>query len=217
MADKIKILIADDHPIMRQGLKFVLDEHPDFSIVSEASNGRKAVDILSNNEIDVVTLDVEMPEMGGFEVARYISGKKLNTKIIFLTMYKDEHIFNEAMEVGALGYVLKENAVIDIIECIRSVITGQHYISPALSHLILSKNRGRKTLASSLPSINDLTKTELNILKLISESKTTREIADDLFISYKTVENHRSNIAKKLNLQGAHSLVKFALNNKSVL
>lgn len=216
MNNNLKILIADDHPIMREGLRYVL-EQSGFSNIKEAKNGQEALDLLLKNDFDVVTLDVEMPLMRGFEVSRKIIENKLQTKIIFLTMYKDEQMFSEAMDLGALGYVLKENAVEDIIECIKNVTLGYHYISPALSHFVIKKERALKKISQELPAISDLTKTELSILKLISENKTTKEIADELFISYKTVENHRANISKKLNLHGSHSLIKFAISNKAIL
>jgi DNA-binding NarL/FixJ family response regulator len=215
--EKIKILVADDHPIMREGFKLVLEGYPEFSKVTEAQNGEEALSILLKDDFDIATLDVEMPVMGGFDVARKILEKKINTKIIFLTMYKDEYLFREAMDTGALGYVLKENAVDDIIECIKCVVKGEHYVSPALSHFIFNRQKERKELEEKSPSINNLTKAERTILRLIAESKTTKEIGVELFISYKTVENHRANIARKLNLQGAHSLVKFAITNKSLL
>lgn len=217
MNEKIKILIADDHPIMREGLKIILKENSEFQDVHEAKNGEEALNVLLKDDFDIVTLDIEMPVMSGFDVARNIADKKLKTKIIFLTMYKDEHIFNQAIELGALGYILKENAVTDIIDCIKSVMNGQHYISPVLSNIILKRNISNHELTKNQPSINDLTKTELTILKMISASKTSKEISEELFISYKTVENHRANIAKKLDLHGAHSLIKFAISNKSLL
>jgi DNA-binding NarL/FixJ family response regulator len=211
----VKILVADDHPVMREGFKMLLQEYSEFTSVYEAKNGEEACEILLKNDIDVATIDIEMPVMGGFDVARRISDKQIGTKIVFLTMHKDEQIFHEAMDVGASGYVLKDNAVDDIVESIRCVMNGGYYVSPALTHLILTKNRARKELNNH--TIKDLTRMERTVLKLISESKTTREIAAELFISYKTVENHRSNIARKLKLQGAHSLVKFAIINKSIL
>lgn len=217
MKDKVKILIADDHPIMREGLKLVLEENPEFKVLKEAQNGKDALDALLKEDFDIVTLDIEMPIMGGFDVVRNIIKLKINTKVIFLTMYKDEHIFNEAIELGALGYVLKENAVTDIIDCVKSVMNGQHYISPVLSNLILKRDRSNNELTKNNPSINDLTKTELTVLKMISAGKTSKEISEELFISYKTVENHRANIAKKLDLHGTHSLIKFAISNKNTI
>lgn len=217
MSNKVKILIADDHPLMRQGIKWALNQNPEFNIVGEAEDGAKALKLLRHYQPEIVTLDIEMPLMSGFEIARKIFEEKIQTRIIFLTMYNDEQMFNEAINIGAMGYVLKENAVEDILECVKKVSQGFSYISPALSHFILNKNKELKVLSESLPSIKSLTKTERKILKLISEDCTSKEIAENLFISIKTVENHRSNISRKLNLHGSHSLVKFALNNKAIL
>lgn len=217
MNNKVKILIADDHPLMRQGIKWALEQNEEFNIIGEAEDGEKAFSLLKHHQPDVVTLDIEMPVMSGFEIARKILEEKIQTKIIFLTMYKDEQMFNEAIDIGAKGYVLKENAIDDIVECVKKVSQGSSYISPALSNFILNKNKNLRDMVESVPSIRSLTKTERKILKLISKNLTSKEIAESLFISIKTVENHRSNISRKLSLHGSHSLIKFALDNKTVL
>jgi DNA-binding NarL/FixJ family response regulator len=217
MGKEIKILIADDHPVIRSGIKSVLETEPSFKVAAEAKNGEEAFNLLKENNFDIVTLDVEMPEISGLEIARKMIENKIPVKIIFLTMYKDEDMFNEALDLGAMGYILKENAVDDIVECINSVADGKYYISPIISQYLINRERRIKNLASSSPSIRDLTKTERIILRLIAEDKTTKQIANELFVSYKTVENHRSNISKKLNLIGSHSLVKFAIKNKAIL
>ncbi len=214
MNKKLKILIADDHPLIRRGVIWALSQNSEFEIAAEAETGTKAFDSLVRYKPDIATLDVEMPGMSGFDVARKAMENNIETRIIFLTMYKDEHMFEEAMRIGAMGYVLKENAIDDIVECIKKVSEGFNYISPALSHFLLKKSRELEGFRNTAPSINSLTKTERKILKYISEEKTSREIAESLFISLKTVENHRSNISKKLNLHGTHSLIKFALSNK---
>jgi len=217
MENKIKILIADDHPLIREGLKLVLEKDTVFIITGEAKNGVEALNILRRNKIDIAVLDIEMPLLSGFEVARKIREEKLNVKIVFLTMYKDEQMFNEAMEIGASGYVIKENAVENIVECIKRISEGFNYVSPALSHFLIKSERAHKELIREIPSINDLTKTERMILRMIGEDKTTNQIANELHISYKTTENHRNNISRKLQLKGTHSLIKFAINNKHVL
>ncbi len=217
MIKKINIVIADDHPIIRQGIKWALEQNSEFKIIGEAKNGSSALELLQNSKPDIITLDVEMPELSGFEVARKASEEKIQTKIIFLTMYKDEQMFNEAIELGAKGYILKENAVDDIVECVKKVSEGYNFISPALSHFLLKKRNEMKNFKKDNPTISCLTKTERKILKLISLEKTTKEISEELFISYKTVENHRNNISKKLKLSGSHSLIKFAISNKSLL
>ncbi len=178
---------------------------------------KKHIILLLKFKPDVALIDVEMPKMTGLEIARRLSSEKIETKIVFLTMYKEEDMFNEAMDVGAFGYVLKENAVEDVLESVKVVAEGKYYISPIISGYLVSRLNKQKDLSSKTPSINDLTKAERIILKHISLEKTTQQIADELHISYKTVENHRNNISKKLNLSGTHSLVKFAINNKSLL
>ena len=216
MIDKIKILLADDHPLLRRGLKWVLDGVSNFDVLHQAENGQEALDKVRQNDIDIAILDVEMPELSGLEVTRTANLENNSAKIIILTMYKDEDMFNEAMNAGAMGYVLKENASEDIVNCVNTVAKGNYYISPLISHYLVKRNREIKEL-NQQPSISHLTKTERKVLRLISESRTTNEIADLLFSSSKTIENHRSNISKKLNLKGSHSLVKFAIENKSFL
>ena len=217
MERNINILIADDHPVIRSGIKSVLENESYLKSIVEASDGEQAYNLLKENKFDVVTLDVEMPKINGLEIARKIIEEKINTKIIFLTMYKDEDMFNQALDIGAKGYVLKENAVDNIVECINTVAKGKYYISPTISQYLMNREIKIKNLADLSPSINNLTKTERAILKLISDDKTTKQIANELNISYKTVENHRNNISKKLNLSGSHSLIKYALNNKAIL
>ena len=215
--NKIKIIIADDHPMMRSGVKSVLLKDQQIEILAEANDGKEAYDFILKFNPDVALIDVEMPKMTGLEIARQINSEMINTKIIFLTMYKDEDMFNEAMDAGAFGYVLKENAVEDVLESVKIVSEGKHYISPMISGYLVSRLNRQNDLTSKTPSINDLTKSERTILKFISQDKTSQQIADKLHISHKTVENHRNNISKKLNLSGTHSLVKFAITNKKLL
>ena len=214
---KIKIIIADDHPMMRSGVKSVLLADEQIELVAEAKDGEEAYNYILKHQPDVALIDVEMPKMTGLEIVRRITVENIKTRFVFLTMYKDEDMFNAAMDSGAFGYVLKENAVEDVLESVKSVAEGRNYISPTISGYLVSRLNSQKDLASKTPSIKDLTKAERNVLKLISQEKTTQQIAGELHISYKTVENHRNNISKKLNLSGAHSLVKFALVNKKLL
>lgn len=217
MKKNITIIIADDHPVMRSGIKSVLQNNNQIQILAEAVDGEETWSLIKKYQPNIALLDVEMPKMSGLEITRRVSEQKLNTKIIFLTMYKEEDMFNEAMDAGAWGYVLKENAIEDIIESIKAVFEGNYYISPLISRYLINRLNKKQKFESEQPSINQLTKTERAILKLIAEGKTSQQIADELHISYKTVENHRNNISKKLNLSGPHSLLKFALNNRSLL
>lgn len=217
MKNKIKIIIADDHPMMRSGVKSVLLNDPQIEIAAEAKDGEEAYNYIIKHQPDIALIDVEMPKMTGLEIARRIAAENIKTKIIFLTMYKEEDMFNEAMDAGAHGYVLKENAVEDVLESVKTVSEGRYYLSPLISNYLMNRLNRQKDLKSKTPSVNDLTISERKVLKLISQDKTTQQIADELHISYKTVENHRNNISKKLNLSGSHSLVKFAINNKEKL
>ena len=215
--EKIKVIIADDHPVMWSGVKTVLMTDPQIEIIAEARDGEEAFNLIMKHQPDVALIDVEMPKMSGLEISRRINSENTKTRIVFLTMYKDEDMFNEAMDTGAYGYVLKENAVEDVLESVQLVSKSRNYISPTISGYLVSRFNKQKNLSARLPSINDLTNSERTVLKLISLEKTTQQIADELHISYKTVENHRNNISKKLKLHGTHSLIKFAINNKAIL
>jgi DNA-binding NarL/FixJ family response regulator len=158
-----------------------------------------------------------MPVMNGFEVVREIKSRKLKTEIIFMTMHRDEDMFNEAIDLGAKGFVLKDSALSDIVECLKAVAANNHYTSHSLTSFLINRSRRAIRLTEKQPSINDLTPAERKILKLIAENLTSKEIGEKLFISLRTVEKHRENICQKLNLQGSHSLFKFAVQHKSQL
>lgn len=217
MTSTISVVIADDHPLFRKGLRQSIEEDPSFTILGEASNGAAALRLIEERMPDVAVLDIDMPEMRGLQVARVVQEKKLFVAVIILTIYKEEDMFNEAMDAGVRGYVMKETAVIDLLEAMKAVAMGKYYFSPAIAGHLVSRSQRAKTLLTQKPSLADLTPAEQRILKLIARNKTSKEIADDLSISYRTVETHRTNIATKLNIHGSHSLLKFALENKSVL
>ena len=217
MTHPITLVIADDHPLFRSGLREAIVADTAIHIAGEAGDGEAALSLIRQHSPAMAVLDIDMPKMSGLEVARQLQKEKSDTDLIFLTMYKEEDLFNEAMDLGARAYVLKDSAVNDILSAIHAVADGKYYLSPTLSdHLIKRSARAEKMLRHT-PSLEDLTTAELRILRLIAESKTSKEIADLLSISYKTVENHRTNIASKLHLRGSHSLLKFALENKSDL
>jgi DNA-binding NarL/FixJ family response regulator len=212
---EITIFIADDHPIFRNGLRQIIESESGLNVVGEADDGEAAYQGARQLRPDVIILDVNMPGMDGFEVARKIRDANLPVAIVFLTMYKDPEMFNAALDLGARGYVLKNSALTDIVDCVRAVSSGQHYISPVLSSFLLNRRDRAASFVKGKPSIRDLTPTELRILRFISESRTSKEIAAELFISYRTVENHRANICQKLDLHGSNALVKFAFDHKS--
>ncbi|MBA3601412.1 MAG: response regulator transcription factor [Acidobacteria bacterium] len=217
MSDEIKTLIVDDHPIFRKGLRQVIESDARLKVIGEAENGISALELIENLKPDVVVADVNMPQMGGLELARKIREKNLPVALVFLTMHKDETMFNAAMDAGVSGYVLKDNAVTDITDCIKAVASGRHYITPALSDYLFNRSRKNIVFNEQTDGLNSLTKTERRILRLIAEDKTSREIGELLFIHPRTVDNHRTNISRKLNLHGSHALLRFALKHQSEL
>ena len=217
MKPEIRILIADDHPVFRRGLRQVIESEGGFKVIAEAEDGTAALGMIRNDRPDVAVVDIHMPGTGGFDLMRAIAKDKLNVGVIFLTMYNDESTFNAAMDLGARGYVLKESAITDIIGSIRSVAAGKPYISPALSGFLLGRSDRATQIAREQPGLGDLTPTERRILKMIADYKTSKEIAEQLHIHYRTVDNHRTNICQKLDLHGSRALLKFAVENKSAL
>lgn len=214
---EIQIVIADDHPIFRRGLKCIIETEPGLIVVAEADNGAAAFSHICRHEPDVAVLDLDMPEKDGFDVARAAQAKHLACEIIFLTMHNSESIFNAALDLGVKGYVLKDSSMSEIIDCIRAVLKGRSYVSPQLSTFLINRANRAAAFTRDKQGLNDLTPSERRVLKLISEEKTSRRIAEELFISVRTVDRHRSNICDKLNLRGTNALVKFALANKSEL
>ena len=213
----MRILIADDHPIFREGLRKVIEREPDFEVVAEATDGATALTALRALKPDVAVLDIDLPQLDGFEVVRTLRREALPTPVVFLTMHNDEEMVNEALDLGVNGYVVKDSAVTDIVASIRAAAAGQHFFSPSIAGYLLNRRARAAELAARKPGLGELTPTERRILKLIAENKTSREIAAELFVSHRTVENHRTSICQKLELRGAHALLKFALEHKSQL
>lgn len=214
---EIRIIIADDHPIFRKGLAMTITADPNCRIVAEAGDGAEALKFIQSESADVAVLDVDMPGVGGFDVVREIRRLQLSPEVIFLTMYKDEGLLNKALDLGVKGYILKDSAVADIVSGIKAVVMGQNYISAPLATFLVNRANRIAGLASTAPGVSDLTPAERRILKLIAEDKTSREIADVLFISVRTVERHRLNICLKLGLHGTFALIKFAMEHKAEL
>jgi DNA-binding NarL/FixJ family response regulator len=217
MPAKIKVLIVDDHPLFRRGLRQVVEGDPRFELVGEAGDGETALQLIEAKKPDVAALDVNLPGHSGLEIARKLQAKRSPTRIIILTMYKEEETFNRAMDLCVKGFVLKENAVEDILNGIASVAKGEHYLSPSISGYLVRRRGRAESLAAEKPGLDNLTKAERRILKLIADKKTSRQIAAELFISPRTVEAHRANISAKLELHGSHSLLHFALENRAAL
>jgi DNA-binding NarL/FixJ family response regulator len=217
MSSNSAIVIADDHPVFRRGLRMVIDSEPGLEVVAEVDDGPAAIAAIETHQPKLVVLDVNMPGMNGFDVVRAMQAARSPTAVVFLTMHKDEAMFNAAMDLGVEGYILKDSAVTDITGCIKSVLAGRPYISPQLSEFLLTRSRRSEALNRELPQLQRLTPTESRILKMIADYKTSKEIADILCIHSRTVDNHRTNICQKLELKGSHALLKFAVEHRSQL
>ncbi|MGH9841357.1 MAG: response regulator transcription factor [Blastocatellia bacterium] len=210
-------MLADDHPIVRQGLRLTVEADPLIKVVAEASDGEEALRQIEQLKPQVAVLDIDMPKLDGFGVARELQRRRLSVEIIFLTLHSEEDLFHTAMDLGAKGYVLKESAISEITNGIKVVASGQLFVTPSLTAYLLNRVRRLQSLTDQQPSLNTLTPTERRILSLIADSKSSKEIAAELFIHYRTVENHRTSICQKLGIHGPHALLKFALRHKSEL
>jgi DNA-binding NarL/FixJ family response regulator len=212
-----RIVIADDHPLFRRGLAEAIRQERGFTIVGEAETAADALHLIETLRPDVAVLDIEMGGEHSLSIAKDIRDRGLGVRVLFLTMHREESIFNEAIDAGAAGYVLKDAASREIAAAIRAAARGDAYVSPAISSFLLRRSERANALLQEKPALQQLTPSERKILKLIAEGKTSKEAAGELSISYRTVENHRANICAKLGLSGTNSLLRFALENRSSL
>lgn len=218
MGDKqITVVVADDHPVFRRGLVDVLTADGSCRVVAEAGDGRAALEAVVQRNPDVVILDIDMPGMNGIETLKELRKRKIAAAVVVLTMYDEEKMFNRVLDLGAAGYVLKESAVSDIRAGVSAVAGGKHYISPSISGFLVRRSRGVLPESTSRPGLADLTASERRVLMLISENKTSKDIAGELSISVNTVENHRAHICRKLGITGNNALLRFALEHKARL
>ncbi len=217
MKRKFKLLIVDDHPVFRRGLREIIGESSGFQIVGETSDGVTALHLAKELKPDIAIVDIDMPQMNGLETVRAFQKNELCVNVIFLTMYKEEDMFNAAMDLGVKAYIVKDNAADEILTALEKVAINEPFISQSMSNMRQRRNDRVKELLLSKPQIEDLTAAERRILKLIAEDHTSKEIAGKLQISTKTIENHRQNICHKLKLHGSHSLLKFAFEHRSHL
>jgi len=204
----IKILLADDHALVRQGFRMILEAQPDMEIVGQAGNGREAVELAEKLHPDVVVMDVAMPELNGTEATRRLAASTPRTRVLALSMHKDSVYVREILRAGARGYLLKDSGDTDLVAAVRAVAKGEGYISPAVSDAVLTDYRKHVTDPLDL-----LTGREREVLQSIAEGKTNKEIATALNLSVYTVEAHRGRIMEKLNLHSTGELVRFALRN----
>ena len=216
MSNEITVLIADDHPIFRKGLREIIQAEVSLKLVAEVEDGACALSALQALRPQVAVLDVDMPQLDGISVARAAQQENLPTAIVLLTMHRNERFFNAALDLGVQGYVLKDSAVSEIVTAIRAVNTGHRFVTPLLMDYLLNRHQ-LQMQAETNTGWQALTEAERRVLKLIAQYKTSQVIADELFISVRTVDRHRANIASKLDLKGAHALLQFALEHLSEL
>jgi len=213
MNDQITVYIADDHPLFRRGVHEVIEENARFRLVGEAGDGEGALKDIRRLLPDVAVLDVEMPKLSGLDVARSIQRDGLGVSVILLTVHDEDVLFHKAREYGVMGYILKDSASEDLHVAIESVAAGDGFISAAvMKHAMRSKRQD--TSGPNLIALDSLTVAERNVLRLIAEHKSTKEIAAELNNSPRTIGNHRVSICHKLNLHGALTLVRFAVENR---
>jgi DNA-binding NarL/FixJ family response regulator len=215
MKRKTCIVIVDDHPIFRRGLKEIIEADPQFAVAGEAGDGEAALQQIKSLKPEVVVLDLHLPKIAGLELVRAVRALPHPPAIIVLTMHGEESIFNAAMDGGAQGYILKDNAIADVVVGLKVVAGGGVFISPSVAHFLSRRHQRASALKEEKKGLATLTPTERRVLRLVAENKTNKEIGRELFISHRTVETHRSHICEKLELSGNRALLKFAFDHKS--
>ena len=206
---KTRILLADDHAVVRRGLRFVLDAQPDLEVVAEASDGAQAVELAATADAHLAVLDVAMPRMTGLQAAAELTCQRPQLKVLILSMYDSEQYLFEALRAGASGYVLKSAADRDLVEACRAAMRGESFLYPGAVSALVGDYLDRR--GDEAKGFDPLTPRELEILKLIAEAHTSKEIAETLFISVKTVERHRANILEKLAMRDRVELTRYAI------
>lgn len=212
-----RVVIADDHPIFRQGLAAVIRLCPQFEIVGEVDNGNEALAILDREKPSIVIIDISMPGLDGLEVIRRARARAFDGQFVVLTMFKDEEYFREARSLGVKGYILKDSASNEVTKCLQAIVAGRGYVSAFFSDLLMQASQHEGESGEARGSLRALSPTERRILRMIAENKTSKEIADELNLSFRTVQNHRAHMCEKLKLEGYNKLLQFAIEHKSVL
>jgi two-component system response regulator NreC len=208
---KTRILLADDHKLMRSGLKALIEQQPDLSVVGEADDGRQAVALAAKLKPDLLVMDIGMPNLNGIEAARQITQASPETAIVILSMHSDESYVLRALKAGAKGYLLKDSAESDLIRALHAVAGGKSFFSPAVSKVLLDDYVRKLQRSGAEDAYDLLTPREREILQLVAEGKSNKDVANLLDLSVYTVETHRSNIMEKLNLRGVPELILYAV------
>jgi len=213
---KAKVLIADDHAVVRRGIRAVLDDEPDLEVVAEAADGAEAVQLAMTADVDLVLLDVSMPRMTGLQAAAELSRRRPALRLLVLSMHDNEQYFFEALRAGASGYVLKSSADRDLVEACRATLRGEPFLYPQAVATLIADYLDRARRGEAAPT-DPLTPRELEVVKLIAEAYTNQQIAEALVISPKTVERHRANVMEKLGMHDRVELTRYAIRRGLVL
>lgn len=209
--NRIKILLVDDHQIILDGIKSLLKQNEEFLIAGEANNGRDALRFIQQIDVDVVLMDIDMPVMNGIDALKEISKNHPKIKVIILSMHQEAGMIKSLMNIGAQGYLLKSCSQDELVNAIRKVSSGHSYFSTEVTHSLLNSNLGNQQVASPVNEM--LTDRETEIIKLIAEGFSNKEIGSKLFISHRTVDTHRTNLMKKLNVGNIAGLISYAIKN----
>ena len=212
MTKGIRVFLADDHAVLRAGLKMLIDAQPDMQVVGEAENGEEAVERVVGLKPDIALLDVNMPKLDGLEALRRLKAASSQAKVLILSMYDDEGYLRRALETGASGYILKNAADSELMAALRAAARGEVYVYPSLTHLLVNRYLGREE-SKSAPSVVELTEREVEVLRLLAEGHTSEQVGQRLALSAKTVDTYKARVMEKLGLRSRVDLVRYALRH----
>jgi DNA-binding NarL/FixJ family response regulator len=215
MSEKIRVILADDHPVVRRGLKATVEDDEQIVVIAEAADGKDALSKIQSLKPDVAVIDIDMPVLNGLGVAREVANLALETRIVFMTFHADEDLMRSAMESGGRGYLLKGSETEEVCAAIRAVHVGRTYIGSTMAAMLL--NQKLDTGNDTTSKLKLLTQTEKKVLRLIADGLSSKEIGEEMQIHYRTVENHRTNICRKFEIEGANALARFALQHRTAL
>jgi DNA-binding NarL/FixJ family response regulator len=215
MSEEIRVIVADDHPVVRRGLKATIEDDEQIVVIAEAADGKDALAKIQSLMPDVAVLDIDMPVLNGLGVARELASLALETRIVFMTFHADEDLMRSAMDAGGKGYLLKGSETEEVCAAIRAVHAGRTYIGSTMAAMLL--NQKAQDGGDSSLNLKVLTQSEKKILRLLADGLSSKEIGDELQIHYRTVENHRTNICRKFQIEGANALARFALQHRAAL
>jgi len=209
----IRVLVADDHAIIREGLRVMLGNQPDMEVVAVATNGREAIRLVDEQEPDVIVMDISMPELNGIEAIQQMSPRHPHMQVVVLSIHETKPYVYRALKAGAKGYLIKETAGLEVVEAVRAVQRGEHYLSQRIADLLTNASSQHLEAPIEVSPLEALSPREREILQLVAEGKTSQEIAERLSISPKTVDTYRSRLMHKISVEDMAGLVKFAIQH----